>query len=76
MKWLLLMVGALAASGVVLYRRVRYADHRRPVSKKWLRQLDQLGERVEFHGPSIRKPISKLVNENSWYQTQKLRNRA
>lgn len=64
MKVALLVLLGASLGGGWLWRRWRYADDERPVSDRWLRQQDQLGDRVEFHGPTIRNwPINKIVKE-------------
>ena len=74
MKWLWLIGSALGVVGLlVVRRRWRFTNDLRPVSRAWLRHLWQLGNRVEFHGPAITKPIDKLMNERGWYQAEKLR---
>ena len=75
MRWLCLVSVALGVVGLLVQRRRHFANDRRPVSRLWLRQLQQLGDRVEHHGPTITKPINKVINEHGWYQAQKLRRR-
>lgn len=78
MRWLLLLLGVAGAGvGLAIWRRLRCADDRRPVSRRWLRQQDHLTERVEYHGPTIKKwPLNKVVNEHGRFQAERLRRQA
>lgn len=75
MKWIMLVGASVLAIAIVITRRRHEYGTDTNVSQKWLRQQEQRDTRVEFHGPSLHTPINKLVNEQAWYQTRRLRHK-
>lgn len=50
-------------------RRIRA----RQVSRAWLRDVDRRESRVPFEGVAWRWPVNKVLNEQSRFQTARLR---